>query len=292
MKLRLWITNQSLLVVTPRDVSFFSSTEQGARNLRPRKLYTVQDKFGMDFTLSPIHHRRRQKEGNKIKKDEPIILERNGQDKNVKGITGVKKRKSGIDIEESNLDCHLRSVIEPGGPKVEPNFLKHPDIQSLTKKFDEKMNELNLLYCIQCKEQWFGRSRPCNTYKCDNCTAKGEVFSADNDMDPLVPNGGRDVESFQREYYNIMENYPLNNVEEALIAKNAVIMQAFRLKGGSTGFKGNVVSFPQRVDDICLNLPRLPTEIKYVVVRRYHHSSKDDESLENYDQFKVRRENI
>jgi len=41
----------------------------------------------------------------------------------------------------------------------------------------------------------------------------------------------------------------------------------FKLKAGSTGFKGNVISFPQRISDIATSLPRVPKEVKIIIVR-------------------------
>ena len=110
-------------------------------------------------------------------------------------------------------------------------------------------------------------------------------------MDPLYPNGDRDVTEFLEEYYRLTKNYNLTNVEEALIAKNAVIMQAFRLKGGSMGFKGNVISFPQRLDDLCTELPRLPSELKIFTVRS-HRRKQNEDDVENFHDFKVRRKHI
>jgi hypothetical protein len=70
-------------------------------------------------------------------------------------------------------------------------------------------------------------------------------------MDPLTPNAGRDALEFSLEYNEMVTTYKLNLIEECLIAKNAVFMQCYRLKGGSYGYRGNVITFPQRMTLRC-----------------------------------------
>jgi len=66
-------------------------------------------------------------------------------------------------------------------------------------------------------------------------------------------------------------------------------MQGYRLKGGSTGFKGNVISFPQDISDICRDLPRLPQSLKVVVARC---KGVSDEQVEKFIDFRVRRAHV
>lgn len=79
----------------------------------------------------------------------------------------------------------------------------------------------------------------------------------------------------------------MNNVEEALIARNCVCMSAYRLKGGSFGFRGNVISFPQEIADVCSVLPRLPQNCGVFRVRSLRNSSAAE-----YIDFMVRRERV
>ena len=81
-----------------------------------------------------------------------------------------------------------------------------------------------------------------------------------------------------------MSQFKLTNVEESLIAKHCVVMSAYRLKGGSAGFKGNVISFPQDIADVCKMLPRLPQNCGIFKARSFHSNQAD-----KYIDFKVRR---
>ena len=144
-----------------------------------------------------------------------------------------------------------------------------------------------MYYCNVCSEKWFvDNSEIEDTYVCQRCQKNPISFTDINDMDPLKPSiltHGPIYDSFRSEY-NMLPS--LSNIEECLIARNAVIMQAFHLKGGQTGFKGNVISFPQKVSYIYNVLPRLPSTIKVLIVRC---RGSNDEITNAYKDFRVRR---
>jgi len=119
-------------------------------------------------------------------------------------------------------------------------------MQKLVNSFLSKAS-IEPTFSEQCKENWFQGSTSCMT-----CKKDPHKYTADNDMDPLHPRTG-DVPLFHQERLALPQ---LSATEEALIAKNCVIMQGYRLRGWATAFKGNVISFPQDINDICLNLPR------------------------------------
>jgi len=136
-----------------------------------------------------------------------------------------------------------------------------------------------LYYCNVCSEKWFlDNSEIEDTYVCQRCQKNPISFTDINDMDPLKPSiltHGPIYDSFRSEY-NMLPS--LSNIEECLIARNAVIMQAFHLKGG--------ISFPQKVSYICNVLPRLPSTIKVLIVRC---RGSNDEITNAYKDFRVRR---
>ena len=115
-------------------------------------------------------------------------------------------------------------------------------------------------------------------------------------MDPLWPADPNDSnkmadeptrQRFLQEYYTLLEKCPLSNIEECLIARNAVFMQAYRLKSSMQMFKGNVICFPQKISDVTNILPRLPSNIKWIVTR-----CKKSGDPSDYRDFKVKRERI
>ena len=154
----------------------------------------------------------------------------------------------------------------------------------------------NILYeCDLCKEKWWPNSNlPTMPYTCSQCkkdmkTVKIPRFSHLNDMNPLYPHNADPtrLQEFENEYYSLLQECPLSAIEEALIARRTVVMQAYRLKGGQQGFSGNVISFPQRTSDLAQYLPRMASSIKWITVR-----CKRAADPSEYKDFKVHRSYI
>ena len=103
-----------------------------------------------------------------------------------------------------------------------------------------------------------------------------------DDVDPIMPASETRRDEFRTEYRSMITENPLTTIEQSLIAKNAVYMQVFRLKSRQTAFKGNVITFPQRISDIANTLPRLPSTIKVFVVR-----VKGSQDPKDFHEFKV-----
>jgi len=135
------------------------------------------------------------------------------------------------------------------------NLIDHPDMNKLTREFVDRCT-YTMPNCSNCKERWFAVNDKILDV-CIQCKHNIVKFSSRNDMDPLVPQQFEDSDKFQAEYNEMITKCRLNFVEESLIARNCVCMTAYRLKGGSWGFRGNVISFPQEIVDVCTTLPRL-----------------------------------
>src|SRR5213595_1402231 len=78
-------------------------------------------------------------------------------------------------------------------------------------------------------------------------------FSNENNMDPSpVPE----------------ELKGLTEIEEMLIAQVFTVMSVYRLCGEQNGYRGNVINFPQDIQQLTKTLPRNPSTLDVLVVRR------------------------
>jgi len=79
----------------------------------------------------------------------------------------------------------------------------------------------------------------------------------------------------------------LSEIEEMLIAQVFTVMTVYRLRGGQNGYKGNVINFPQDVQEFTNRLPRHPSSLDVLVVRRQ--SANDPTAFRD---FNVRRKRV
>src|SRR4051794_38728929 len=124
----------------------------------------------------------------------------------------------------------------------------------LLKKFRNKVDKFKHTLCPVCNESFpsivlvVGECRRCYTEK-----ASPKKFSAENNMDP-----GEVPEELQG----------LSEIEEMLIARVFPVMSVYRLRGRQHGYRGNVINFPQDVEEFATHLPRHPSLLDVLVVRR------------------------
>ena len=129
------------------------------------------------------------------------------------------------------------------------------------KAFEQEMCAINMRWCTLCKEHWAHRGSDRGELmgfvceQCCNAQRNGVVpkFSAANNMDPgEVP----------------QELKGLTMVEEMLIALACPIMTVRRLKGGQTGYSGQVINMPQDVAQFATELPRDVHDLPILIIRR------------------------
>ena len=58
----------------------------------------------------------------------------------------------------------------------------------------------------------------------------------------------------------------LTEIEEMLIAKVFTVMSVYRLRGGQYGYRGNVINFPQDIQEFAERLPRHPLSLEVLLV--------------------------
>jgi hypothetical protein len=200
------------------------------------------------------------------------------------------------EIETNRLALKEDLHLAVNGHLPQKAFHEHAAINHMATDYLKIQFSQSLKYCTSCSEKWWndppGRDNIID--QCKRCFLETKnkndttvSFGFENDMDPLVHPNPNLRTAFSVEYSALVSNYQVTNIEEALFAKNAVIMQAFRLKGGRTGFSGNVICFPQRVSDIVTILPRKFNELKVIIAR-----CKTGPDPSDYKDFKVRKNHV
>ena len=187
------------------------------------------------------------------------------RDKGRKRVKLTQNRKQKQPQQETRQDAVTRRHDEP----LPANMLSEPE-RNLLKNFRNKVDKFEHNGCPTCNESFpsitlvKGECRRCYTEK-----GSPKKFSTDNNMDP-----GEVPEELQG----------LTEIEEMLIARVFPVMSVYKLRGGQHGYRGNVINFPQDVQEFATKLPRSPSSLEVLVVRRQSASNS-----EAYREFRVRR---
>jgi hypothetical protein len=159
-------------------------------------------------------------------------------------------------------------AYESGVDKAGGQVLSQAE-EELLSEFRERMDKIKHTYCPTCKENF--PSIVLVKRECRRCNKEKPVkrFSAENNMDPgEVP----------------IELQDLTEIEEMLIARVFPVMSVYRLRGGQHGYRGNVINFPQDVQEFATKLPRHPSSLEVLIIRRQSMNSS-----EGFRDFRVRR---
>ena len=125
--------------------------------------------------------------------------------------------------------------------------------------FHSKLETLEISKCNICHEKSHGKKTMlqetqgsvCTRCKKDKHTPK--IYSPENNMDPgPVP----------------PELFGLTQVEEMLVSAVIPMMSIYRLPHGQYGYSCHVINFPQDVLSFATTLPRLPSQLDVIVVRK------------------------
>ena len=142
-------------------------------------------------------------------------------------------------------------------------------------KFHSNLATLHLSSCSICLERSHVKKTllhetehlVCTRCKRDKQSPK--VYSRENNMDPgSVP----------------QELLGLTQVEEMLVAAVMPMMSIYRLPYGQYGYSGHVINFPQYVLSFAATLPRLPSQLDVIVVRK-----ERADAVQSHRDFRVRR---
>ena len=138
--------------------------------------------------------------------------------------------------------------------------------------FHAKMTACAFSKCVICNESFpsmNGSQRTeCTRYRRDKKLPN--LYSSDNGMDPgLVP----------------LELQGLTQVEEMLISSVMPIMSLYHLPHGQFGYSGHIINLPQDVATFTNTLPRSPSQLDVLLVRRQGAAG-------SHKDFRVRRSRI
>ena len=156
------------------------------------------------------------------------------------------KRLEMLDAVKSRnkFDCLFKdNKILEGGDKL----IKELKEWSLSKK------------CKICEESWFDQKYHANLGICQRCRQERYkenecyTFSSENNMIP-----GPIPECLQ----------VLNNIEEASIKLIKPFMHIYKRKCGGIGFRGNCISFAQKVDSFAKSLPWSVKDLPIIVIQK------------------------
>ena len=78
----------------------------------------------------------------------------------------------------------------------------------------------------------------------------------------------------------------MTDIEEMLIAQIFPVVSVYNLPGGQYTYRGNIINFLQDVQEFVTRLPRDPSSLDLLIVRRY------TENGTNFRDFQVRREKV
>ena len=137
--------------------------------------------------------------------------------------------------------------------------------------FHKKMSNCDFLACPCCNESFPADNPNSSCAHCVRDKHQPKLYSHDNDMDPgILP----------------PELQGLSQIEEVLISAIVPMMSVYKLPHGQYGgYSGHVLNLPQNVSSFAKQLPRLPSELDVVLVRKVYESG-------SHKDFRVRRSNV
>ena len=172
-----------------------------------------------------------------------------------------------MDIIKSIYNKHLKEFNSKTNGELHQQDWVGPEMD----KFHEKINKLKNNFCNNCHELW-----PSELDYCKQCQLDLIKYSKQNDMLPNLHDLPLNIKSdFEK----------LSTIEELLISPVLSVMSIFRLPGGQLLSRGYVANFSQKVQDLCIQLPRKTSSIPVLIVKR---TNQNNESKE----FKVNKKNL
>ena len=147
-------------------------------------------------------------------------------------------------------------------------FASVKEKQDSMRSFEKGTENLINGHCKVCRRVGIGLKiikRGKNSRKCKKCRNLPDHFYLDQKLLPVWYNKKREPQ------YRVPDELSnLTDAEKMLIQKASVFVPLHHIKHGTLGLKGHSCCFPQDLKKMCIDLPRLPEEVKIVkFVQRY-----------------------
>ena len=168
---------------------------------------------------------------------------------------------------------------------------RQSSVQLKMKRFHECFTSLSPQKCFTCSECFPGLQLRTSTTECMRCSRDKhipKVYSSANNMDPgqlpsqLQVSTCVHVIMWHSNNYTITFVQGLTQVEEMLISAVLPIMSLYKLPHGQYGYSGHVINLPQDIASFANSLPRLPSELDVIIVRK-------EGAVNSHRDFRVRR---
>ena len=174
-----------------------------------------------------------------------------------------------VEFPQSFSSC-VQERIESVPYQDLPDIHKR-SVQSKMLEFHHAMSSYQPNTCTTCQEGF--PSTSCRGNECIRCSKdhhETKMFSAENNMHPCeVP----------------PELQDLTQTEQMLISPIMPMMTIYRLPHGQLGYSGHVISLPHDVSSFVKSLPRQPSEMNILIVRKHYSDGR-------HKDFRVRKQKI
>ena len=149
-------------------------------------------------------------------------------------------------------------------------------------KYHQTLSSIKSLKCDACLENFPTLSvslQPNGVNECSRCANDKHI--------PKLYSSGNNMEYHHnyRYYKNtiiiisclfIFSLQGLTQAEEMLVSAVLPVMPIYKLPNGQYGYSGHIINFPQDVKSFATTLPRLPSEVQILVVRKEREQSHKD----------------
>lgn len=213
--------------------------------------------------------------GDKTYMQVETVEDDDNDDKCVQDETGDEDEDA---FPEKTLKQCFEDLKEGRNPGVPLHM--HPAIKNAQKAFSTVMYSKKMHYCMFCCATSFSQGistsdpKECKSCEVDRRDHNGiRRLAEENNCSPLP----FDLRKFTRPP-------PLTEIEEMLIAKVFSIMKIFRLVGGQTALRGNILNVAQDISSVveATTLPHSISSLPILLVRK-----PDQKSASGYKEFKV-----
>ena len=182
-------------------------------------------------------------------------------------------------------------------------LIQQRSVQAKMKKFHTHLATLEVSRCSTCLEAFPGLHPQPGSTECARCGRDKhtpKLYSSGNNVDPGPIPAQLQVIIKLFTYIcmyqllnictvtciiNSAKIHPLQGltqVEEMLISAVLPIMSLYRLPHGQYGYSGHVINLPQDIASFATSLPRLPSKLDVIVVRK-------EGATQSHRDFRVRR---